>query len=117
MPCRCGGGADALGFVQDAGGDGGADFLAGRMIYCGNESLMACVLEAQASPVLQAQFDELQPSIQQLREQGKAVILVMSDQEFLGLVGLLSPATGALVHNAGSVLVVLNAARLYERRI
>ncbi len=35
----------------------------------------------------------------------------------LSIAGLLNPATGALVHNAGSVLVVLNAARLYERKI
>lgn len=34
----------------------------------------------------------------------------------LSVMGLLSPTTGALVHNAGSVLVVLNAARLYDRR-
>jgi heavy metal translocating P-type ATPase len=32
------------------------------------------------------------------------------------ILGLLTPVTGALVHNAGSVLVVLNAALLYERR-
>ena len=30
--------------------------------------------------------------------------------------GLLTPVTGALVHNAGAVLVVLNAARLYDRK-
>ncbi len=36
---------------------------------------------------------------------------------FLSIGGLLNPATGALVHNAGSVLVVLNAARLYEKKI
>ncbi len=35
----------------------------------------------------------------------------------LSVVGLLNPATGALVHNAGSVLVVLNAARLYDKKI
>ncbi len=35
----------------------------------------------------------------------------------LSVMGLLNPATGALVHNAGSVLVVMNAARLYDRRI
>ncbi len=35
----------------------------------------------------------------------------------LSIAGLLNPATGALVHNAGSVLVVLNAARLYEKKI
>ncbi len=33
------------------------------------------------------------------------------------IAGVLTPATGALVHNAGSVLVVLNAARLYEKKI
>ncbi len=35
----------------------------------------------------------------------------------LSVKGWLNPATGALVHNAGSVLVVLNAARLYEKKI
>ncbi len=35
----------------------------------------------------------------------------------LSILGLLNPATGALVHNAGSVLVVLNAARLYDRKV
>ncbi len=35
----------------------------------------------------------------------------------LSVAGLLNPATGALVHNAGSVLVVLNAARLYDKKI
>lgn len=34
----------------------------------------------------------------------------------LSVLGLLNPITGALVHNAGSVLVVLNAARLYDRK-
>lgn len=33
----------------------------------------------------------------------------------LSVLGLLTPITGALVHNAGSVLVVLNAALLYDR--
>ena len=35
----------------------------------------------------------------------------------LSCLGLLNPVTGALVHNAGSCLVVLNAARLYDRKI
>ncbi len=35
----------------------------------------------------------------------------------LSILGLLTPVTGALVHNAGSVLVVLNAALLYDRKI
>lgn len=35
----------------------------------------------------------------------------------LSVMGLLNPITGALVHNAGSVLVVLNAALLYDRKI
>ena len=34
----------------------------------------------------------------------------------LSAFGLLTPTTGALVHNCGSVLVVLNAALLYDRR-
>lgn len=33
----------------------------------------------------------------------------------LSLLGVLNPVTGALVHNAGSVLVVFNAALLYDR--
>ena len=35
----------------------------------------------------------------------------------LSLLGLLTPTTGALVHNAGSVFVVLIAALLYDRKI
>lgn len=35
---------------------------------------------------------------------------------YLSVQGLLNPITGALVHNAGSVLVVLNAALLYDRK-
>lgn len=35
----------------------------------------------------------------------------------LSVLGLLNPVTGALVHNLGSVLVVLNAALLYDRKI
>ncbi len=35
----------------------------------------------------------------------------------LSVLGLLGPVWGALVHNAGSVLVVLNAALLYDRKI
>lgn len=34
----------------------------------------------------------------------------------LSVLGLLNPVTGALVHNAGSFLVVLNAALLYDRK-
>lgn len=34
----------------------------------------------------------------------------------LSIAGVLNPVTGALVHNAGSVLVVLNAALLYDRK-
>ena len=33
----------------------------------------------------------------------------------LSVLGVLTPVTGALVHNAGSVLVVMNAALLYDR--
>jgi len=33
----------------------------------------------------------------------------------LSVMGLLNPISGALVHNAGSVLVVLNATLLYDR--
>ncbi len=35
----------------------------------------------------------------------------------LSICGWLNPVTGALVHNAGSVLVVINAALLYDRKI
>ncbi|MDO5712902.1 MAG: cation-translocating P-type ATPase [Tissierellia bacterium] len=34
----------------------------------------------------------------------------------LSVMGVLTPVTGALVHNGGSVLVVLNAAMLYDRK-
>lgn len=34
----------------------------------------------------------------------------------LSVLALLNPITGALVHNVGSVLVVLNAALLYDRK-
>ena len=34
----------------------------------------------------------------------------------LSVMGVLNPVTGALVHNAGSTLVVLNAALLYDRK-
>ena len=34
----------------------------------------------------------------------------------LSLMGLLTPTSGALVHNAGSVFVVLIAALLYDRK-
>lgn len=34
----------------------------------------------------------------------------------LSVAGVLTPVSGALVHNAGSVLVVLNAALLYDRK-
>lgn len=34
----------------------------------------------------------------------------------MSVMGWLNPITGALVHNAGSVLVVLNAALLYDRK-
>lgn len=35
----------------------------------------------------------------------------------LSFMGILTPTTGALVHNAGSIFVVLIAARLYERKL
>ena len=35
----------------------------------------------------------------------------------LSCIGALNPVTGALVHNAGSCLVVLNAALLYDRKV
>lgn len=35
----------------------------------------------------------------------------------LSVYGVLTPITGAIMHNLGSVLVVLNAARLYDRKI
>ena len=34
----------------------------------------------------------------------------------LSVIGILNPITGALVHNIGSVLVILNAALLYDRK-
>lgn len=35
----------------------------------------------------------------------------------LGIAGIIGPVLGALVHNAGSILVILNAARLYDKKI
>ena len=35
----------------------------------------------------------------------------------MSVLGILTPVTGALVHNAGSVLVVFNAALLYDRKL
>lgn len=35
----------------------------------------------------------------------------------LSVLGVLNPVTGALVHNAGSVLIVLNAVLLYDRKM
>ncbi|MDR2050767.1 MAG: cation-translocating P-type ATPase [Deltaproteobacteria bacterium] len=35
----------------------------------------------------------------------------------LSVMGLLNPMAGAFIHNAGSLLVVLNAARLYEKKM
>ena len=35
----------------------------------------------------------------------------------MSVLGMLNPVTGALVHNAGSVLVVLHAARLYGKKL
>lgn len=35
----------------------------------------------------------------------------------LGILGFIGPVLGALVHNAGSILVILNAARLYDKKI
>lgn len=35
----------------------------------------------------------------------------------MSVMGMLTPVIGALVHNAGSVLVVLNATRLYDRKL
>ena len=34
-----------------------------------------------------------------------------------GIFGIIGPILGALVHNAGSILVILNAARLYDKKI
>lgn len=35
----------------------------------------------------------------------------------LSMLGILTPMTGAIMHNLGSVIVVLNAARIYKRKI
>lgn len=43
-------------------------------------------------------------------------LLINAAAIVLSIYGLLGPVSGALVHNAGSVLVVLHAALLYERR-
>jgi cation transport ATPase len=35
----------------------------------------------------------------------------------LSIMGIIGPVAGALFHNIGSVLVVLNAARLYDKKV
>ena len=35
----------------------------------------------------------------------------------LSIYGMISPSTGAIMHNMGSILVVLNAAYLYDRKL
>lgn len=51
----------------------------------------------------------------------KTNITISMVLNFLGIAlsvcGILTPITGAIMHNLGSVLVVLNAARLYDRKI
>ncbi|MCM1324925.1 MAG: cation-translocating P-type ATPase [Acetobacter sp.] len=51
----------------------------------------------------------------------KTNITISMTLNFLGIIlsvtGILTPVTGAIVHNLGSVLVVLNAARLYDRKL
>ena len=41
---------------------------------------------------------------------------VLNTRELLSVAGVLTPTTGALVHNAGSCFVVLLAALLYDRK-
>lgn len=45
-----------------------------------------------------------------------ASMLINAVAVTLSVLGILNPVTGALVHNAGSVLVVFNAALLYDRK-
>ena len=51
----------------------------------------------------------------------KTNISISMTLNFLGIIlsisGILTPITGAIMHNLGSVLVVLNAARLYDKKI
>ena len=35
----------------------------------------------------------------------------------LGVFGIIGPVIGALTHNGGSILVIINAARLYDKKI
>jgi len=45
-----------------------------------------------------------------------AALIINLIAVILGLAGILTPITGALVHNAGSLLVIFNAALLYDRK-
>lgn len=51
----------------------------------------------------------------------KTNITISMGLNFLGVIlsvgGMLTPVTGAIMHNLGSVIVVLNAARLYDKKL
>ena len=90
--------------------------VAGRSLLCGSEKFLA-----ENGVSLQ---DQARSASERLRAQGKASILVAEGQKCIGVIALsdvalpevLTPTTGALVHNAGSCFVVLIAALLYDRK-
>lgn len=95
-----------------------------RRLLCGNEKFLT---ENGISI-----DNRIQSALARLRAQGKASVLVAESKKCIGVITLsmcinfaaivlslmevLTPTTGALVHNAGSCFVVLIAALLYDRR-
>lgn len=55
-------------------------------------------------------------TLRSIRGNIAAALLINLVAVALGLAGVLTPITGALVHNAGSLLVIFNAALLYDRK-
>lgn len=55
-------------------------------------------------------------TLRSIRGNIAAALLINLVAVILGLAGVLTPTTGALVHNAGSLLVIFNAALLYDRK-
>lgn len=57
-----------------------------------------------------------QATLQTIRKNIIASMIINFIAVTLSVVGILNPISGALVHNIGSVLVILNAALLYDRK-
>jgi cation transport ATPase len=44
-------------------------------------------------------------------------MLVNAIAIYLSIAGIIGPVAGALMHNVGSILIVLNASRLYDKKV